>query len=256
MSCKFIKIFCLLLITIILNLSLQAQAGKSAGGEKTGFIFGYKVKEGMNKLFEDGYKRHLNWHKDKNDKLVWYGWYVATGNRTGFFIDGSFGSPLKSFDERVDIAGDVADFEITTAPFVNALFRNILICKENLSTAIPLEEQKPSKLIQVITYNLNNGKHYIFENIFKEIIKKVDTQKVKFTLYVTIDGSESPQYVLMIPRNGYADYNLNYSIEKIIAENFDESKSSTLLKSISECVKNSYSETWAYRANLSYFPEN
>ena len=243
---------CTILITILLNISLQAQAGK----EKTGFIFGYKVKDGMTKLFEDGYKRHLNWHKEKNDKLVWYSWYVATGERTGIFIDGSFGSPLKAFDERVDIAGDAADFEITTAPFADALFRSIMICKENLSTATLLEEQKPSKLIQVVVYNLFNGKGESFESIFEELIKNVDKQKVKFTLYETIDGSESPQYILMIPRSGYADYNSNYSVERIISENFDKSKSSELLKSVNNSVKDSNSETWGYRANLSYFPEN
>ena len=45
-------------------------------------------RDGMQKEFEEGYKRHLEWHRAHADRWSWYGWTVTTGERFGTFIDG------------------------------------------------------------------------------------------------------------------------------------------------------------------------
>ncbi|MCI0695040.1 hypothetical protein L0337_23900 [candidate division KSB1 bacterium] len=104
---------------------LSQKAADQGESENAAFLFTYYPKEGMKSQFENGYKEHLNWHRQKNDNLVWYAWYVASGNRLDLFIDGAFGISFADFANRVDLRGDVADFAQTTAPFVKPEFRSL-----------------------------------------------------------------------------------------------------------------------------------
>jgi hypothetical protein len=74
-------------------------------------------REGLARQFEEGYKRHLDWHRDAGDRWTWYGWTVATGERLGWFIDGTFDHAAEDFDAAVEPAGDVADNEKNVVPF-------------------------------------------------------------------------------------------------------------------------------------------
>ena len=66
--------------------------------------------------FEEGYRRHLEWHVRAGDKLNWFAWEVTSGERLGLFIDGTV-APLSALDTRPDLAGDAADFARTAAAF-------------------------------------------------------------------------------------------------------------------------------------------
>ncbi len=74
-------------------------------------------REGLARQFEEGYKRHLDWHRDAGDSWTWYGWTVATGERLGWFIDGTFDRAAEDFDAAVKPAEDVADNEKNVVPF-------------------------------------------------------------------------------------------------------------------------------------------
>src|SRR5687767_11966933 len=74
-------------------------------------------KAGNELNFENGYKQHLKWHAVNNDRWDWYGWYVISGDRTGHFIDATFGHPWSDFDHSVNPAGDGADNDLHTVPF-------------------------------------------------------------------------------------------------------------------------------------------
>src|SRR5258706_9722604 len=76
-----------------------AQPARGPAGQAA-FLFAYHLKPGMQASFDEGYRRHLAWHQGKRDTLVWYAWYVTSGERTGLFIDGSFGAPFAAFDQR------------------------------------------------------------------------------------------------------------------------------------------------------------
>src|SRR5688500_7792353 len=76
-------------------------------------------KPGHELNFENGYKQHLKWHAANNDRWDWYGWYVISGDRTGHFIDATFGHAWSDYGHPVDAAGDWADNNLHTAPFGN-----------------------------------------------------------------------------------------------------------------------------------------
>ena len=135
----------LLMIVEFCHIPLCAYAQDKGGSINSGnaaYLFAYYPKEGKRTDFEEGYRRHLDWHSQKNDQLVWYAWYVIFGERLGFFIDGTFGITIKAFDERVDQKGDRADFAKTTAPFSDPVFRNNYRLRAELSTGYLLEDWK------------------------------------------------------------------------------------------------------------------
>lgn len=72
---------------------------------------------GLARQFEEGYRRHLDWHRDAGDRWTWYGWTVAAGDRLGWFIDGTFDHTPEELDVPVKPAEDVADNEKNVAPF-------------------------------------------------------------------------------------------------------------------------------------------
>ena len=87
-------------LTAALNLSLvlfmpaaanTQEAPEADPSQIAAFLFAYDIPPGMQTRFEEGYHRHLEWHRQAKDPLVWYGWYVMTGDKLGRFVDGTFG---------------------------------------------------------------------------------------------------------------------------------------------------------------------
>lgn len=103
---------CLLLAALLPGAHAASAAHPAASTRDSGdaaHLFGYWTRPGQREAFDEGYRRHLAWHRQAGDPLVWYGWYVSDGKRAGMFVDGSFGAPFAAFDRRVDPAGDGAD---------------------------------------------------------------------------------------------------------------------------------------------------
>ena len=55
------------------------------------------LEDGMQKQFEEGYKRHLQWHIDNGETWYWYGWFIASGTRRGYFTGVTFGHQWTAF---------------------------------------------------------------------------------------------------------------------------------------------------------------
>lgn len=66
--------------------------------------------------FEAGYRRHLEWHRRHADRWTWLGWTVVSGDRLGWFVDGTFDRTAQEIDAPVAPAEDSADNEINVAP--------------------------------------------------------------------------------------------------------------------------------------------
>jgi hypothetical protein len=221
------------------------------------FLFAYHPKPGMQAQFDEGYRRHLRWHEEKKDPLVWYGWYVASGERTGMFIDGSFGAPFAAFDRRVEPKADAADFAQTSAPFADTAFRSTYRLRPDLSTGQPLEERRPSPQVEVVHYALHPG----MERIFEEVIGKLHAALRQtrgapvHTWYELVVGGESPSYMLMVPRQGWADYDAApQTLGAVLERAYGPAEARALRQSLAAAVDHTRSELWSYRQDLSYFP--
>jgi len=76
----------------------------------------WKLNPGVTRELDDGYKRHLEWHRANGDRWTWLGWTLASGDREGYFVDGTFFHAWTDFDTPVSPAADGADVEINVLP--------------------------------------------------------------------------------------------------------------------------------------------
>lgn len=128
-------------LALLLPLPAFAQQGGTA------HLYAYAVTD--RPAFEAGYRRHLQWHAARGDKLAWFGWYVTEGDRKGAFVDGTFGTTPEALAARPDPEGDGADFRANAAPFSKPLGNEGWELWREASTATPLEDRRPSATVRV-----------------------------------------------------------------------------------------------------------
>src|SRR5262249_2398794 len=78
--------------------SFSAQAQPSGGVAR---VVVWQIKPNMDRQFEEGYKRHLGWHRQNGDRWAWAGWMVISGERDGYFVDGTFFHSWSDLDAPV-----------------------------------------------------------------------------------------------------------------------------------------------------------
>lgn len=249
----------MLLAVLFLGVWLPASArtAHAQSEEEAAFVFAYYPKEGQQDRFDEGYRRHLDWHREHDDPLPWYGWYVTSGERIGMFIDGTFGIPLAAFDERVDPSGDAADAAQTMAPFADAAFRSTYVLRRDLSTGSLLEDRQPSPHVQVFHYELRPGTVEAFERVVRALhaVLEETNEAPVHTWYELVVGGTHPTYMLMVPRDGWESYSsFRETVASAIARSFDANEADDLLATLTRAVEHVRSEAWSYRSDLSYLP--
>lgn len=246
-----------LVATVLAGPFAAAQETGGTGSGDAAHLFAYYPKEGMRPQFEEGYRRHLAWHRENQDPLVWCGWYVGHGERTGLFIDGSFGRPFAAFDRRVKPAADAADAARTMGPYADPAFRSTYVLRRDLSTGQPLEEQRPSASVQVLHYRLRPGTERRFERAVlaaREALSRTPDAP-EHTWYELVVGGERPGYMLMVARDGWASYDrFRLRLSDLIADGREPAEAVRLLDNLSAAVESVLAETWSYREDLSYLP--
>ena len=199
-----------------------------------------KPREGQDVQFERGYKRHLEWHRANKDTWRWYGWSVISGERQGYFIDGSFGHAWSDFDAPVaPPAGDRADNELNVGPFAHFLSVASYVLLPELSSSSALEAGSPTPLLHTRYYRRYPGKDADFErallNMHRAYAKSAHPRA--YTWYKLADGGEHPAYLLMLPLMHWEDM-----------QGIDQQFGTM------DGVREVRSEMLRYRADMSYLP--
>lgn len=197
------------------------------------FLFVYDVPAENRADFEAGYRQHLEWHRQAGDRLAWYGWYVVSGAGLGRFVDGTFGLAPEAFDQRVDPAGDRADFAKTVGLSATAVSREVLRIRDDLGSGRSLEERDRSRMLHVIRYLVEPGARQAFEAAVRERRKRQD---VPYAWYELVSGGRHPSYLRVTPCDTWAE------LQRV--------EVGSDLPNVVEVS----SSTWAYREDLSYFP--
>lgn len=232
-------------LAMLLISPTMAQQGPAA------HFFVYQVNPGAQGKFEDGYRRHLGWHRSHHDPLAWYGWIVADGKRAGFFIDASVGEPFAAFDHRVDVEQDGADFRTSVTPYVTPQAQITYQLLSEVSYGTPLEKRKPSDTVQVTYFDLRPGTEARFEHALQAVRRALAStpNAPPHTWYRLVTGGDKPQYMLMVARANWASYdNFHKDIADLLAND------QNALRDFSDAVRSSSSESWGYRADLSNLP--
>jgi hypothetical protein len=106
-----------MVIPLIAWLALGSPAAAQTGNVAR--IVVWQMKPGLDRDFQEGYKRHLQWHRDNHDTWTWRGWILGSGDRVDYFVDGTFFHAWSDFDSPVNPAGDGANNELNVYPYAD-----------------------------------------------------------------------------------------------------------------------------------------
>lgn len=216
------------MLTALLPFALSLPAFAQSGG--TAHLYAYALSDKPS--FEAGYRRHLEWHAAHDDRLVWYGWYVAAGDRAGAFVDGTFGTTPEELAGRPDPEGDGGDFRANAAPFAKAIGDEGWELWREASTVTPLEDRRPQPLVQV---------HRLVADDTRAFETALRAHPVAGASWYRAIGGEPGAY-LVIARVGSAQ------ASPALGALFGRTHPALAL------VKATRSETWRYAARLTLFP--
>jgi len=202
----------------------------------------WKHKEGQSTNFENGFKRHLDWHRKNADQWSWYGWYVVSGKRFGLFIDGTFDLSWSDFDRPVDPLADMADNEINVSQYASLLDLFKVSCLEQYSTQHP--DGYTLDLSRLLTLDIDDttGLSGFLQELHDLYVHKKGIKS--FRTFKVIDEGNLNQLIILMGFSNWEEYS--------ISENLLEEISALDKKSSSKVIKNVTSETLAYQKDMSY----
>lgn len=203
----------------------------------------WKAKDGQLRSFEEGYKQHLNWHKDNGDKWGWYGWFIISGPRYGQFVDATFGHAWADFDNAVKPLDDMADNKLHVFPFadVQIIFKVVGIPEASSVNTLGMK----TKFIKLVTLTVDDMEQSL--KMSEKLKDYYSSKQIKFyKTYKVVDGGNINQMILMLGFDNWEDYAKSEDLNKKIAE-FEQ-----ILKI--DTIRSIVSETMIYRPDLSFFP--
>jgi hypothetical protein len=174
----------------------------------------WQPKPGMERDFEEGYKRHLEWHRRNNDPWVWHGWTLLTGERAGWFVDGSFFHPWTDFDTPVKPAEDGADNGVNVSPHADV--RNVAIVEGVAGLSTVQAEGMKSPLMIFLRLSVGAGSEGKLEAAMASALQ--GKEFANWQRLVLRPASGWSEYVLMIPTGKQSEVGAQQQKIRILVE--------------------------------------
>lgn len=244
-------VFLVALCVVLLALPAAAQMGQ---GNIARVVF-IKAKAGMSKQFEEGFKKHLAWHKAQKDMWTYPGWQVISGDISSYGV-GTFGHNWADFDTPgVPGDADQADAQVNIAPYVDSVeFTYWAYLKE---VSRPPAEGTETPLSQVLSFRVHFGKADDFNRIIRKITDGLNKAnwEGRYEWYSLVNGGDVPAYVLVLPRANFAAMAPPAkSFVAALEEAIGRQETEELLEDFEKCVKSETTEIVRSRPDLSYTP--
>jgi hypothetical protein len=208
-----------------------------------------KPHAGQQRDFQLGYQRHLEWHRKNKDPWTWYGWRIATGERVGCFMDGTFGHAWKDFDAAVNPSGDAADNALNVAPYADFISVEHIERLAGVSNDRRLEEGKPGRMIELHRFAVRPGFESDFESVLTEYHALAATPH---SIYRFRHGMESADYLLLVPCDSWSSMDNDVSVEAVLRR---RGNTETPLSKYRSSVSAHRVEVLVYLPDMSYIPE-
>lgn len=151
-------------------------------------------KPGQAAAFEQGYARHLRWHREHADPWTWHGWSFVLGERLGQFMDGTFGHEASAFDAAVDPAGDAADNAANVVPHAGFASHAVYQRLDTPGGDARLPDASP--YLAMATYFVKPGRAAAFEAAIRRCAISTPGPHAWMRLK---RGGEAPHYLLLRP---------------------------------------------------------
>lgn len=200
-------------------------------------------KAGREAAFEQGYARHLQWHRNNSDPWTWHGWSFVLGERLGKFMDGTFRHAAADFDGAVDPAGDAADNDLNVSKHADfsshAVYRHL----DTPGTDAALPDASP--YLSMVTYRLHAGGEAAFETA---IVRCANLPRGRHAWMKLSRGGDAPEYLLLRPVR-------TFGAAALLPDYFRRTDAGSRSECrISGVVEYARDELLRHRDELSYFP--
>jgi len=250
--------FTILAIGVFLSVWCWGQQPSNQNANNVCRVFFVKPKPGAASQLEQARQKHMQFHKRQNDTWTWNTWAIETGDNTGTYVTSTCGHAWKDFDDWDKRLGkaDAADATASMGPFEQSGTNGFYLYRADLSVA-PLSNP-PAPVTAVTVFTLHPQMQLVFEDAIKKITaavsKQPDFPKTSGWLQLA-NGGETPTYVLLSQRQGWADFApLAKTLSEILTESYGKEGAEAIFKTLREAVAHTYTETASYRADLSYAP--
>ena len=207
-------------------------------------IVAWRPKPGMEREFEEGYKRHLEWHRKNDDTWTWHGWMLISGERDGTFVDGTFFHKWTDLDSPVNPGADSANNSVNVEPYADVRSVATFEAVPALTNFSPQNLSSP--LLTFCYIELLPGHDAQFESLTAEGLRGAT-------------GTPMP-HALLRPVNGTSEYLLLLAGEKVSDLGTQAAFLARLLQSIAKdpkrpnIVVHVRTETARHRPDMSYIP--
>jgi len=197
---------------------------------------------------QDGYRRHLEWHRGAGDPWTWHGWVIVSGDRFGTLVDATFDHPPTDFDEPVDPAGDRADNMKNTVPHALALESSFIRRRGDLGGG---DVALDSRLLQVWDVRVGIAGIEAFEGALREVAAA--SPREAFAWFQFVNGGDVGRYLLVAPAGRPSA--IDFGTVKPLPPSLYPEIPDRARESIRSSIQSIRSELFAYQPALSYVPE-
>lgn len=225
--------------------------------ENVGRVIVSVPKSGMMKQYEEGRKKHMDWHRKNNDSWAWIVYQVMTGESTGAYLSTTFGHTWKDMDDWDAAHGeaDTADANANMGPAIGAQQESIWAFMPRASK-VPADST-PAKMEEVLHFLLKPGEEREFNYGIHKITEAINKTNwaTHFEWFVLVNGGEGPHYVLVIPLRSWADMKEpEPSFDMMLEKALGKHEAEEVMKSVDRATKRQWSEIIVYRPDLSHIP--
>lgn len=223
------------LVGTILPIKVAAQSTNDLA-----FLFGYRMKPGMETGFTDGYRRHLDWHARNRDSLSWLAWFVVAGPSEGMFVDGTFGLAPGAFDARVNPQADGQDADSNVTAFANPALREVHRLRRDLGTSARLEADQPAKMQEVAFVSLRPGALQGFEKVARDLAQS-RRNLLPYAVYERVAGGDAPAFIGVVQLESWSQL-----------ADAARDPVRVLLREADAQVERAVTEIWLFQPDLTY----
>ena len=258
----------LVLITVMLAVVAAAQGGAPAAqqqqpaagaGDVIVQVIAGTAKPGSEAQYIEGRKRHMEWHRAKNDSWAWHAYDVITGETAGVVVTVTSTHKWADRDAREQfMREDQADVMKNIVPYAAPHQISIWRVRSDMGrSGSPKPADPPTAYATVQHFILNADAMPTYVDYVKRVaaaLDKVNSTAPKGLWYQLVTGGEAPHFVLVTPRKNWAEFEppretLDETLRRALG-----AEGATLLSNLRKGIRRTWTETVRHNDELSYHP--
>jgi hypothetical protein len=217
-----------------------------------------RPKNGMVMQYEHGRKEKAAWHKQQKDTLPLFVWEVLSGPETGTYVVGRLNQHWADFDKPpIPDQADLEEYQKVVGNYVESIVARYYEYMPKISN--PPGNMTPPKFDEIVTFHVRFGRGSDFHSAISRIYDAAEKTKwpVQFEWYELVSGGNTGTFVLVLPRNSWADFGEKPDVKPfrdMLKEAFGQAEADSIVDRIDHSVQSETTEIIQFRPELSYLP--